>query len=69
MVHGSNLDSLYKCIPQRALPTEYGGEAGPIQDIIDDWEKRLLANRDYFRELDKYGTPDISKSKPKLELH
>lgn len=63
MVHGNSLESLYKCIPQRVLPTEYGGEAGAIQDIIDDWEKRLIANRDYFRELDKYGTPsEITRS-------
>lgn len=78
MVHGNKIESLYKCIPQRTLPTEYGGEAGPIQDIIDDWERRLVANRDYFRELDKYGTPSevnvkkvvkvASKTKPKMDV-
>lgn len=71
MVHGNRLDSLYKCIPQRCLPTEYGGEAGPIQDIIDDWEKKLIDNKEYFKELDKHGirvAKGSSKSKPKFDV-
>lgn len=58
MVHGSKLSSLYKYIPQRILPTEYGGEAGPIQGIIDDWEQKLIANKEYFRQLETYAIPD-----------
>lgn len=57
-VHGDNWDELYKYIPKRLLPTEYGGEAGPIQDIIDVWEKKLHANKDYFKEEENYGTDE-----------
>lgn len=32
------------------MPTEYGGEAGPLQDIIAEWEERILSNRQYFQE-------------------
>lgn len=29
----SNLESLYKFVPKTMLPTEYGGDAGPVKDI------------------------------------
>lgn len=29
----SDIKSLYEYVPQEILPTEYGGDAGPIQDI------------------------------------
>lgn len=57
-VHGSDFDSLYKSVPQRLLPAEYGGEAGTMQSIIEDLEKRLLENRDYFLEMANYGTDE-----------
>lgn len=57
-VHGSDLESLYKHVPRRLLPQEYGGEAGPIQNIIDYWEQKIIAYRDYFLEEDQYGTDE-----------
>lgn len=29
----SNLESLYKFVPQKMLPNEYGGEAGACKDL------------------------------------
>lgn len=49
-------ESLFKIIPKQLLPSEYGGEAGPIQKIIDDLEKDLTEARDFFREEDNFGT-------------
>ncbi|XP_053684677.1 alpha-tocopherol transfer protein-like [Sabethes cyaneus] len=57
-VHGQDLESLYRHVPKRLLPAEYGGEAGPIQDIINQTEKKFLAFREYFLEEDKYGTDE-----------
>ncbi|XP_055532754.1 retinol-binding protein pinta-like [Wyeomyia smithii] len=57
-VHGHDLESLYEHVPKRLLPAEYGGEAGPIQDIINRAEKKFLANREYFLEEDQYGTDE-----------
>jgi len=65
-VHGSDMDALYKVIPRKLLPKEYGGEAGTIQEIVDDLEKTLVANRDFFIEDEKYGVDEkkrIGKSK------
>lgn len=53
------MEALYQHIPKQMLPTEYGGEAGPIQDIIDTWEKKIISYRDYFLEEEKnYGTDE-----------
>ena len=51
-VHGNEncMESLSKEIPRRLMPTEYGGDAGPIQDIIDEWAQKILSYRQYFQE-------------------
>lgn len=55
-VHGYDLESLYKHVPKRLLPTEYGGEAGTIPSLVEYWEKKLLDNRDALLEWEQYGT-------------
>ncbi|XP_058460978.1 alpha-tocopherol transfer protein-like [Malaya genurostris] len=57
-VHGCDMDSLYKYIPKRLFPMEYGGDAGPIQTIINQCEEKLLSYREYFLEEDQYGTDE-----------
>lgn len=32
-IHGSDLTALYEQIPRAAMPNEYGGEAGPIEEL------------------------------------
>lgn len=65
-VHGHDLDSLYKVVPKKLLPAEYGGDAGPIQSIIDDLEKRVIAFRDYYVEDEKFGVDEKKRvGKPK----
>lgn len=53
-------------MPRKLLPKEYGGEAGPIQDIIDAMEKKLVENRDFFVEDEKFGVDEKKRvGKPK----
>lgn len=52
------MESLYEHIPKRLLPKEYGGEAGPIQDVVDTWVKKIEANADYFKQEEQYGTDE-----------
>lgn len=41
------------------LPAEYGGDAGTLQDIIDNWEKKINDYRDFFLEDEKnFGTDE-----------
>ncbi|CRK86618.1 CLUMA_CG000455, isoform A [Clunio marinus] len=56
-----DLESLFKIIPRRIMPFEYGGEAGPLQEIIDDWEKKILSYRMYFQEDEEQFGVDESK--------
>ncbi|KAK4876425.1 hypothetical protein RN001_012847 [Aquatica leii] len=44
----SNVDALYQSIPKSILPEEYGGEAGPIQDLIDYWKRKVEDYREWF---------------------
>lgn len=41
----SNLEDLYKFVPKEMLPTEYGGNAGPIKEINGKISSRKLNNR------------------------
>lgn len=41
------------------MPLEYDGEAGSIQSLLDEWEKKLLSYRDYFLDDSrKYGVDE-----------
>ncbi|XP_058460640.1 alpha-tocopherol transfer protein-like [Malaya genurostris] len=65
-VHGSNMESLYKHIPRRLLPEEYGGEAGPLQELANQWAKKIESYQDYFKEDEQYGTTESKRpGKPK----
>jgi len=62
----NDMESLYKVVPRRLLPKEYGGEAGTIQELTEDLEKRLLAKRDFFLEDEKFGVDEkkrVTKTK------
>lgn len=69
-VHGSNLKSLYKVIPQKLMPAEYGGSAGSLESIVNSWEKRIVSYRDYYKEEEKFGVDESKRvvDKPKNKL-
>ncbi|KAI4501150.1 hypothetical protein M0802_003523 [Mischocyttarus mexicanus] len=46
----SNIETLYEYVPREMLPTEYGGDAGPIQPIHDAWIKKLEEYGPWFAE-------------------
>ena len=52
----SKYETLYKYMPKDCLPAEYGGSNGTIQDVVNTWEKKLLAYKEYFEEEVQYGT-------------
>lgn len=57
-VHGSDMDALYKVVPRKLLPKEYGGDAGTFAEITNALEKRLVAHRDFFIEDENYGVDE-----------
>jgi hypothetical protein len=66
MMH-ETLDSLHKHIPKSVLPSEYGGESGPLSDMIHDWEKKVMNERDNLLEQRKYCVDETKRvNKPKF---
>ncbi|XP_059608766.1 retinol-binding protein pinta-like [Phlebotomus argentipes] len=60
-----NTEELFKCIPRKLFPTEYGGEAGKIEDIIDFWEQKLITYSEWFKEdEEQYGVDEEKRQKP-----
>lgn len=54
-----SLDSLYSMVPRKMMPTEYEGEAGSLQSLLDEWQNKLLSNRQYFLDdSQKYGVDE-----------
>lgn len=41
----TNLEDLYDYIPRELLPNEFGGTAGNLSDLRDEWVKKLLTKR------------------------
>uniref|UniRef100_A0A336LTX9 CSON004507 protein n=1 Tax=Culicoides sonorensis TaxID=179676 RepID=A0A336LTX9_CULSO len=60
--HGTNMDGLFRFIPQKLFPNEYGGEAGTIDELMSVWEEKFKKYRGYFEEDENYGT--IEKLRP-----
>lgn len=57
-LYGDQIEDLYKSVPQRLLPAEYGGEAGTLAEITEYWVQKVLKNADYFKEQANYGTDE-----------
>uniref|UniRef100_A0A182QUH0 CRAL-TRIO domain-containing protein n=1 Tax=Anopheles farauti TaxID=69004 RepID=A0A182QUH0_9DIPT len=64
-VHES-FEALHGVIPKKYLPEEYGGSGGRLNDIIADWRKNLIANREFFADDAKYRNDERKRpGKPK----
>nr|XP_022907105.1 alpha-tocopherol transfer protein-like [Onthophagus taurus] len=62
----SDLETLYKYVPQSCLPKDYGGNAESFQELAKKQRKLLLENADYFIEEEKLITDESKRpGKPK----
>lgn len=53
-LHGENdISALYKDIPQKCLPAEYGGEAGTIEELAAAWKLKVESERGWLLEDEK----------------
>uniref|UniRef100_A0A336MRB7 CSON005387 protein n=1 Tax=Culicoides sonorensis TaxID=179676 RepID=A0A336MRB7_CULSO len=64
-VHES-LEELYKYVPRKILPSEYGGEAGPVDVLVKEFNKFVLENEEFFKAQQMLGTDEKKRpGKPK----
>ncbi|KAB7496404.1 SEC14 cytosolic factor [Armadillidium nasatum] len=65
-VYGEDYEEIYKDIPKRIMPKEYGGESGTVEEIAKYWLKIADSKRKFILE-DQKNTVDESKrpGKPK----
>jgi hypothetical protein len=71
MIIHKNIETLYSYVPRSVLPTEYGGQAGNIDDITMNTNRLLKEHRQYFLDDHKYGVDDTKrqgKAKTKKSL-
>lgn len=67
-VHSDGYESLYKYIPKEMLPSEYGGGAGPIAKINEEWQKKMESYKEWFAEQENVKA-DESKRPGKPKTH
>ncbi|XP_067615954.1 retinol-binding protein pinta isoform X3 [Eurosta solidaginis] len=46
----SNIESLYRVVPRDLLPNEYGGKAGSVVELNQQWKKKLEEYTLWFKE-------------------
>lgn len=66
-----NIETLYNYVPRKLLPTEYGGEAGPIQNMIDIFETKVISCREKLIRWEGYGVDEsfrVDKSRSLVEI-
>lgn len=65
-LHTTNLETLFKFVPQECLPAELGGSAGSYSELLERQLKSLKENADFFSELERQ-TVDESKRTEKTD--
>ncbi|XP_046737799.1 alpha-tocopherol transfer protein-like isoform X2 [Diprion similis] len=64
----SNFKTLYDHVPKEILPSEYGGDAGPIQPIHEAWIKKLEDYGPWFAAQEAIKTNEaLRPGKPKTQ--
>ncbi|KAL0267299.1 UNVERIFIED_CONTAM: hypothetical protein PYX00_009611 [Menopon gallinae] len=67
-IHTDGFESLYKYVPKEMLPEEFGGLAGPIAEINEQWLRKLETYKDWFLEQENVKA-DESKRPGKPKTH
>lgn len=49
---------MYKYVPKKILPTEYGGEAGSVKELGEASKKFVLENEEFFKVQQTLGTDE-----------
>lgn len=65
-VHNKDIEGMYKYIPKDILPSEYGGNGGTTEEIIEYWKNKINEYDSWLQDDEKYGTDESKRvGKPK----
>lgn len=65
--HKDDLKSLHKEVPKKMLPNEYGGEAGALQDLIQDYKEYVIKHRGELELMSKFGVDEDKRPKEETD--
>uniref|UniRef100_A0A1Y1NFY5 CRAL-TRIO domain-containing protein n=1 Tax=Photinus pyralis TaxID=7054 RepID=A0A1Y1NFY5_PHOPY len=60
-VHSNSKADIFKLIPRNLCPKEYGGEGKTMNELTEEWKKKVEDYRDWFLENEKYGTDESKR--------
>lgn len=66
LITSDDYDKLFKYVPKKILPIEYGGEGQRLDELISYWHRKVEGYKDWLKENEKYGTNEKKRpGKPK----
>ncbi|XP_012274161.1 retinol-binding protein pinta [Orussus abietinus] len=60
MIH-ADMESLFKYLPRKVLPSDYGGEGPSIATLTAEWKQKVIDNREWFLEDEKYRVDESKR--------
>lgn len=60
--HLPNSNSIFDYVSRDALPTEYGGLAGEIEDLKRWWIEKVMEHRDYINDESRWAVDETKRS-------
>lgn len=61
--HGNDLEKLFKHIPRRIFPEDFGGDGPSITAIMNDWKRKFKEYENHFLDDEKFGTDETKRPK------
>ncbi|KAK0181949.1 hypothetical protein PV327_000126 [Microctonus hyperodae] len=66
MVH-KNIEDVFKYVPQRVFPSDYGGEAPSMKKLTEEWTRKVIERRDWFIEDSQYYVTESKRPGKKID--
>lgn len=64
-IHRNGVGSLHEYVPQRVLPNEYGGNAGPLKNLWESCQQNLISRREWLLKQEKYKVDESKRPRIK----
>ncbi|KAB0791364.1 hypothetical protein PPYR_03164 [Photinus pyralis] len=61
-------EALFKCIPQDALPKEFGGKNPSLKELHENMKRTLVENVDFFKDVEKLVANEALRDRSNLSV-